>query len=223
MDAKVVCAMERTQRRFSMTTIVFPPGRFICYLRQPKAATLSMTHWLVDLAKQNNKPYLTSLPYQQKNYNVDVEQDTIITHHMTAARVKEVFPQWWNKMEKMVTVRNPWNLLASKYYHMRKLGVTQARTDTFENFCLGLIDLRGTLNPGKEYYSINNEIIAEHIIPIEDLETHLTRIFKGYTLPPIPFVNVGSNGNYKKLFNSDINKLIHRDFAWEIETFNYKF
>lgn len=208
-----------------MTTIIFPPDKFICYLRQPKSASLSMTKWLVELAKNNQRPYLTSLHYQQRDFNVDVEQDTIITHHMTAARIKDLFPNWWDKMEIMVTVRNPWNLLASKFYHMRKLGVTQVPTDTFDSFCKGLFDLRGTLNPGKNYYMIDGSIVADHIIPVENLQSNLNRIFKGYTIPELPFVNVGtqSQDTYKLLYVDWMHEQINKDFSYEIEKFNYKF
>ena len=209
----------------NMTSIVFPPGKFICYLRQPKSASLSMTKWCVEFAQKNKRAYLTSLNYQQSNYNVDVEQDTIIAHHMTAKRVQQTFPQWWNNMEKIVTVRNPWNILASKYYHMQKLGVTQVDTSTFESFCNQLIELRGTLNPGKDYYSIDNKIIADHIIPVEHLQEHLDEIFKDYIVPIVPVVNTGlvAQEKYKELYTDKINERIVADFAWEIEKFNYKF
>lgn len=208
-----------------MTTIVFPPGKFICYLRQPKSASLSMTKWMVDLAQNNNRSYLTSLYYQQKNYNVDVESDTIFTHHMTAARVRDTVPQWWDDMEKIVTVRNPWNILASKYYHMRKLGVTQVNYDNFTEFCYKLRELRGTLNPGKDYYSIDNEIIADHIIPVENLEENLKSIFKDYVLPELQTTNVGliNQSEYKQMYTSDINDMIYEDFKYEIDKFGYKF
>jgi hypothetical protein len=208
-----------------MTSIVFPPGKFICYLRQPKSASLSMTKWMVEFAKLNQRPYLTSLNYQQSNFNVDVEQDTIITHHMTAARAKEAFPQWWDRMEIMVTVRNPWNILASKFYHMRKLGVTQVPTDTFDSFCKGLLDLRGTLNPGKDYYTLDGVIVATHILPVENLQNELARVFNGYQLPELPFVNTGtqSQDTYKELYKDWIHEQIARDFSYEIERFGYEF
>lgn len=208
-----------------MTTIVFPPGKFICYLRQPKSASLSMTKWLVEFAKLNQRAYLTSLNYQQGNFNVDVEQDTIITHHMTAARAKEAFPQWWDKMEIMVTVRNPWNILASKFYHMKKLGVTQVPTDTFNSFCKGLLDLRGTLNPGRDYYTLDGAVIATHILPVESLQTQLSRVFEGYNLPELPVVNTGtqSQDTYKSLYEDWMHEQIAKDFAYEIEHFGYKF
>ncbi len=208
-----------------MTTIIFPPNKFICYLRQPKSASYSMTKWLVELAKINSCSYLTSMNYQQKNYNVDVELNTIITHHMTANRLKEAVPQWWDRMEKIVTVRNPWNILPSKYYHMKKLGVSQVNTDNFENFCKSLIDLRGSLNPGKNYYSIDNKIVVEHIIPIENLSYHLENIFQGYKLPEIPFENIGtvSQDTYKTLYVDWIHEQIFVDFKYEIDKFSYKF
>lgn len=208
-----------------MTTIIFPPNKFVCYLRQPKSASLTTTKWLVELAKINKCAYLTSLPYQQKNYNVDVEKNTIITHHMTAQRIKDTVPQWWDKMEKIVTVRNPWNILASKFYHMKKLGVTQVNINSFEDFCKGLLDLRGTLNPGKDYYSINREIVVQHIVPVESLSTHLQIIFDGYILPDISFENVGtvSQDQYKLLYTDWINEQILSDFEFEIKTFDYKF
>lgn len=208
-----------------MTTLVFPPGKFICYLRQPKSASVSMSKWLIEFAQQNNRAYLTSLPYQQSNFNVDNEQDTIITHHMTAARAKETFPQWWDSMEIMVTVRNPWNIIASKFFHMKKLGVTQVSTNTFEDFCKGLLHLRGTLNPGKDYYTIDNNIVAKHIIPIESLNTELDKIFKGCMLPEMPVTNVGtqSQETYKSLYTDWIHEQIYTDFSYEIKKFNYEF
>lgn len=208
-----------------MTTIVFPPGKFVCYLRQPKSASLSMTKWMVEFAQINQRAYLTSLNYQQQNYNLDVEPDTVFTHHMTAQRIKDTVPQWWSKMEKIVTVRNPWDILASKFYHMRKLGVTQVPTDNFTDFCLALRSLRGTLNPGKDYYCIDNKIIADYIIPVEDLEVNLKEIFKGYKLPNMPHVNKGTvdNSMYRKLYTKEINKLVEKDFDFEITKFNYKF
>lgn len=208
-----------------MTTIIFPPSKFICYLRQPKCASYSMTKWLVELAQINSCSYLTSMNYQQTNYNTDVEEHTIITHHMTAIRLKETLPQWWNKMEKIVTVRNPWNVLASKYYYMKKLGLTQVNTNSFEDFCKSIIDLRGSLNPGKNYYAIDNNIVVEHIIPIENLSYHLENIFKGYTLPEIPYENVGtiSQDTYKTLYVDWIHEQIFTDFEYEINHFGYKF
>jgi len=208
-----------------VTSIIFPPGKFICYLRQPKSASLSMTHWLVEFAKINHRPYLTSLNYKQSNFNVDIEQDTIITHHMTAARAKETFPQWWNKMEIIVTVRNPWNLLASKFYHMKKLGVTQVPTDTFNRFCQGLLELRGTLNPGKDYYTLDGTIVAKHILPIEHLRNYLNSIFSGYILPDLPVLNTGthSKATYKTLYKDWMHDQILKDFAYEIKLFDYEF
>lgn len=208
-----------------MTTIVFPPGKFVCYLRQPKSASSSMTRWMVNFAQQNRKTYLTSMHYQQKNYNVDIEPETIFTHHMTADRVRAAVPLWWDQMEKIVTVRNPWNILASKYYHMKKLGITQVDCSNFTEFCYKLRELRGTLNPGKDYYSIDGEIIAEHIIPVENLEYHLKHIFQGYILPELEHVNVGTinQSQYKEIYSSDINDMIYEDFKYEIEKFGYKF
>ena len=207
-----------------MTTIVFPPGKFICYLRQPKSASLSMTRWMVKFAQENKRAYLTSLNYQQQNYNVDVEQDTIFTHHMTAARLRDTVPQWWDRMEKIVTVRNPWNILASKYYHMKKLNVTQVEYSNFTEFCYNLRKLRGTLNHGRDYYSIDGEIIADHIIPVENLYPHLEVIFYGYDLPALEHANVGTvdQSEYKHMYNDELNEMIYEDFKYEIERFGYK-
>ena len=208
-----------------MTSIVFPPGKFFCYLRQPKSASLSMTKWMIDFAKQNKKPYLTSLHYQQKNFNVDYEKNTIITHHMTAQRLKNTIPQWWNDMEKMVTVRNPWNILASKFYHMKKLGVNQVATNTFEEFCHELKKLRGTLNPGENYYNIGEDINADHIIPIENLQEYLNEIFKDFIVPKVQHTNIGTvtQEKYKNLYTDEINNMIEIDFKYEIKLFDYKF
>lgn len=208
-----------------MTTILFPPHKFICYLRQPKSASASMTKWLVELARINKCSYLTSLNYQQKNYNIDIEENTVITHHMTALRLKNTIPHWWNAMEKIVTVRNPWNILASKFYHMKRIGLLQVNTSNFEDFCKSLLELRGTLNPGRDYYTINNKIVVQHIVPIENLEHHLKNIFSDYTLPQFPIENIGNvnQTQYKLLYNDQINEQIYKDFDFEIKTFGYKF
>ncbi len=212
-----------------MTSIVFPPGKFFCYLRNPKTASLSMTEWIINFAKQNNRPYLTSEPYEEK---IKLESDCIISHHMYAIDLKKTIPQWWDMMEKIVTVRNPWNLLASKYFHSRKLktkgtndGYSLSSLKSFKDFCYEYRNSNGTLNTGINYYKIDGEIIADHIIPIENLQEYLNNIFRGYTIPKISHINVGpvTQDKYKNLYTDDIHDMIGEYFWYEIKEFNYSF
>ena len=184
-----------------------------------------MTQWLVDYSKLNSRSYLTTLHYRQSDFNTDHEDDVILAHHMDAARVRDVVPQWWDRMDKIVTVRNPWDLLASKYYHLKNLNVTQVDTSSFDKFCDSLLAVRGTLNPGKDYYMIDGEVVAKHIIPIESMYDHLIDIFDGDELPPIPVSNVGHHDHtkYRELYTDKINKQIMKDFKFEIDMFGYKF
>jgi hypothetical protein len=168
---------------------------------------------------------MTTLHYEQKNYNTDNEPEVIMAHHMNASRVRDTVPQWWDAMDKIVTVRNPWDLLASKYYHMKKLNVVQVDTSTFVNFCNSLLALRGTLNPGRDYYMIDGDIVAKHIIPAESMYDHLYDIFEGDDLPSMPTKNIGGHDQtkYRELYTDDINAQIMKDFKFEIDTFGYKF
>ena len=210
-----------------MTSIVFPPGKFFCYLRHPKTASQSMTDWVIDFAKQNNRPYLTSEPYEQK---IKLESDCIISHHMYAVDLKKTIPQWWEMMEKIVTVRNPWNLLASKFFYSRKTkefssGYSLSTSKTFKDFCYRYRDLNGTLNIGTNYYKIDGKIIADHIIPIENLQQYLNDIFRGYVVPKVQHTNIGpvTQDKYKNLYTDDIHDMIKEYFWYEIKEFNYSF
>ena len=210
-----------------MTSIVFPPGKFFCYLRHPKTASLSMTEWIINFAKQNNRPYLTSEPYKQK---IKLESDCIISHHMHAVDLKKTIPQWWDMMEKIVTVRNPWNLLASKFFYSRKTkesssGYSLSTSKTFKDFCYRYRDLNGTLNIGTNYYKIDGEIIADHIIPVENLQEYLNEIFKDFIVPKVQHTNIGTvtQEKHKNLYTDEINNMIEIDFKYEIKLFDYKF
>ena len=57
------------------------------------------------------------------------------------------------------------------------------------------------------------------------LQSELRRVFNGYQLPELPFVNTGtqSQDTYKSLYKDWMHEQIAKDFSYEIEQFSYEF
>lgn len=155
--------------------------------------------------------------------------------HAPAAKVAAAFPDDWRDSTKFCVVRNPWDKTVSDYFWRIK-GVSNP--PTFRDYVLAL-DRGDSLNgivplefhSNWEFYTIENRIVADHIIRYENLLPDLERTFRTIGLKWdgwLPRAKSGTRGtnaraSYRDAYDDQTRAIVSRLYALETEAFGYSF
>jgi len=155
--------------------------------------------------------------------------------HAPAARVAAAFPDAWSRFRKLVIVRNPWDKTVSDYFWRIQ---NCRRPPSFATYLQALAagDALGGIVPlafhdNWPMYTIEDRVVADSVVRFEQLEPGLGQFFreagidwdgwlprsKGGHRPR------GAAGGYRSYYSPELERLVGRLYAREIDHFGYRF
>lgn len=146
-------------------------------------------------------------------------------NHIPAADIKARVPaSVWSSYFKFCVERNPWDRAVSVYYWRYK---TEPRPSIAEFIAGGEYEV--LKKKGSGLYSIDGKPVADYIVRFEDMAAGLEEVRQRIGLPEslvLPRAKGGYRVDkrpYQELLSTAERDRVARDFAWEIETFGYRF
>ena len=125
------------------------------------------------------------------------------------------------------SVRNPWARTVSLYANVRRVGFE----GTFDEFVIDELHtwqsgLRGRWNSYEMFHERGRRIV-DHIIRVEHLDEDLRPVVE-HRWPDLEFdysirSNTGNHKPFREYFNDKTSDIVADFFAWDIETFGYRF
>ncbi|MEB3361306.1 MAG: hypothetical protein VKI42_04170 [Synechococcaceae cyanobacterium] len=152
--------------------------------------------------------------------------------HAPAARIAAAFPREWGSFRKLAIVRNPWDKTVSDY-HWR---IQRLRTPpSFAAYVEALVaghDLGGVVpvafHDNWPMYTIRDQVVADRVVLFEQLQDGLEAFFRQVGLAWdgwLPRSKGGHRppGGYRSHYTPELERLVGRLYAHEIEQFAYRF
>tara|TARA_Y100000593_G_scaffold24586_1_gene49039 strand:+ start:57 stop:698 length:642 start_codon:yes stop_codon:yes gene_type:complete len=159
---------------------------------------------------------------------------------------------YYGKLLPIATVRNPFDLLVSIYFHGGDVGIGRSAGFGYVNKILGFKSFDEFVTyycengdysevphllPLKDEFLFqplldNGNIIPDVVIKMEELDQGCTQLLKGFGIEKIPLEvdsNIsqyrpkGSAGNYKNFYSPKIKEMVEKRVKRDLELFNYSF
>ena len=141
----------------------------------------------------------------------------VFWNHMTAKDVRDNLSEW-DTLTKVCVVRNPWDVLASRFYMERR---RSAEVNTVDDL---IEQLGATTN--WPIYTINEQVVVDHAIRYDELAVQLPQILErvGIRIADLPHAKAGAGRPHYR----DVLKQRHIDVVaevcrQEILTFGFEF
>jgi len=145
-----------------------------------------------------NIPSYILLRLQRKLYgrNISDALKKIGLHtHITPTRTLNYLPQkTWDSYFKFCFVRNPWDLVISKYFWVIRNDPNPISLDAYINSS----KIKSVAKRSREMYTINDDIALNRICIYENIQAEVNQIFEELSLPGEPKLP-----NAKRQFRSD--------------------
>lgn len=156
--------------------------------------------------------------------------------HAYAETIASAFPEEWTAFPKLCVVRNPWTKMVSDYFWRTREMPTRPDFASFVRAIETGDDLGGHIHlrysDNWPLYSIDNQIVADHVIRFENLVPGLTSAlaacgvdFDGW-LPRAKGGHRPSKGNKAdpmSFYTPELRDSVGRLFEREITAFGYRF
>ncbi|MCP9929021.1 sulfotransferase family 2 domain-containing protein [Cyanobium sp. CH-040] len=159
--------------------------------------------------------------------------------HAPARRVALAFPREWRDYRKLAVVRNPWDKTVSDYFwRIQRL----RRPPSFTAYVQALSeghDLGGVVplafHDNWPMFTIDDRVVADHIIRFETLQADLTRAFRQLEVDWDGWLPRSKSGHrpgtagstarpgYRSFYTPELERLVGRLYRAEIERFDYRF
>jgi len=155
--------------------------------------------------------------------------------HAPAARVAEAFPREWASFRKLAIVRNPWDKTVSDYYWRIQRLRTPPSFAAYVEALAADDDLGGIVplafHDNWPMYTIDNQVVADRVVRFEQLQEGLEVFFRDVGLDWDGWLPrskgghrpAGAPGGYRYHYTPELERLIGRLYANEIEQFGYRF
>ena len=155
--------------------------------------------------------------------------------HAPAARVAATFPQEWASFRKLAIIRNPWDKTVSDYYWRIQ---RQKAPPSFAAYVEALAaghDLGGIVplafHDNWPMYTIKDQVVADRVVRFEQLQQDLQLFFQEAGLDWDGWLPrskgghrpAGAPGGYRNHYTPELEVLIGRLYASEIDQFGYQF
>jgi chondroitin 4-sulfotransferase 11 len=155
---------------------------------------------------------------------------TIKYKHQNAKGMQKLFPIEWGEYFKFALVRNPFDLLVSRYFWSRD--VQQLESFKEKSFSEYIIAVNYHKLPEwtipkcqYNYLSVNGEVAMDFIGRFENLQEDFNTIWDKIGIPrqEIPHVNKSKHKHYTEYYNEETKQIVAEKYAKDIEYFGYKF
>ncbi|WP_343115686.1 hypothetical protein [Ostreiculturibacter nitratireducens] len=156
--------------------------------------------------------------------------------HAPAATVAAAFPEDWAACRKFCVVRNPWDKTVSDHFWRIK-GIRNPPTfDAYVRALAAGDSLNGIVpiefHSNWELYTINDTVIADHVVRFENLAEELQTVLQSLGLDWdgwLPRAKGGTrktskrSGGYRDMYDAETAAIVGNLYAREAETFGYTF
>jgi hypothetical protein len=148
-------------------------------------------------------------------------------HHPTAAAVRAfVGEEMWRESLTFTFVRNPWDLLVSRYYF--DLSEREDPADCFAewafDYLMGPLHARDRLEP---YACIGGEIVVDLVGRYERLAVDFRLICDRIGIPGVELGRYRSQfragSGYRQYYSPELRDLVGEKFLTELQLFGYEF
>lgn len=156
--------------------------------------------------------------------------------HAYAETIARAFPEEWAAFSKFCVVRNPWTKTVSDYFWRIK---NNANPPSFEEFVraiergdpMGDI-VRVRYHDNWPLYTIDDQIVSDHVIRFEHLTAGLTETCAALKIPFDGWLprakgshrpKSGANGDPFSFYTPELRDTVGRLYEKEITTFGYTF
>jgi len=151
--------------------------------------------------------------------------------HENAERMKKLFPEEWDKYFKFTIVRNPFDLLVSRYFWSRdEQHLKSFKERSFSQFLLDVnknnLPIKWTI-PTCQYdqITIGGKSGMEYIGKFENLQEDFNIICDKIGIPKqqIPHKNKSKHKHYTEYYDDETRQIVAELYAKDIEYFGYEF
>ena len=151
--------------------------------------------------------------------------------HASAIQMKEKFPKEWLEYFKFTLVRNPYDLLVSRYHWSRDLQkIDWYKNHTFKEFviCINKNTVRPEwTKPTSQYNSlcIDQKLDIDFIARFENLQQDFNTICDKIGIPrqQLPHKNKTKHKHYTEYYDDETKEIVAEKYAKDIEYFGYEF
>ncbi len=155
--------------------------------------------------------------------------------HAPAVRVAAAFPQAWTQFRKLVIVRNPWDKTVSDYFWRIQHCRRPPRFATYVQALAAGESLGGIVplafHDNWPMYTIDDRVAVDTVVRFEQLEQGLRQFFSDAELAWDGWLPRskgghrprGAAGGYRSYYTPELERLVGRLYAKEIDHFGYRF
>lgn len=155
--------------------------------------------------------------------------------HAPAVRVAAAFPQAWTQFRKLVIVRNPWDKTVSDYFWRIQHCRRPPRFATYVQALAAGESLGGIVplafHDNWPMYTIDDRVAVDRVVRFEQLEQGLRQFFSDAELAWDGWLPRskgghrprGAAGGYRSYYTPELERLVGRLYAKEIDYFGYRF
>ena len=156
--------------------------------------------------------------------------------HAPAAALAAAFPEDWSTCRKLCVVRNPWDKTASDYFWRTKSVRNPPNFATYVRALAGGDSLGGIVpfefHDNWPLYTIDGQIIADHVIRYDNLAEDLKSALDAMGLPWdgwLPNAKSGTRrrsknkGDYRHLYDADMAGIVAELYKAQINAHGFKF
>ena len=159
------------------------------------------------------------------------------SNHLSTEQIKEkVGEEIWNSYYKFTIVRNPWDMVVSRYFQQKALPGRLFNILKINNKpwkfpkslpdCLKNYKERWLNN--QHYFDKNGEPICDFYIRYENLEEDYKKVCEHLGMPykKLPRLKTeirNDRSHYSTFYNGETKKIVENMFKRQIEAFGYKF
>ena len=152
--------------------------------------------------------------------------------HASARKMKKIHPAEWDEYFKFAVVRNPFDLLVSRYHWSRDVQCLSSFNEkkTFRQFIIA-ID-RGGFKPKwavpksqLSFLSVNKEMKMDFIVRFENLQEDFNIVCDKIGIPrkELPHINKSNHKHYTEYYDDETREIVAKRYAKDIEYFGYEF
>jgi hypothetical protein len=149
-----------------------------------------------------------------------------VLEHLPASVIKKCLPDCWSQYCSFCVERNPWDKLVSSYHYYLAQPDTKKKLDFNAYVRFGM----SYFGDCHDYIDENGRILVDRVLRYEHLDADLQTVFADLRIPFTGKLQVRAKSghrprgdDYRTYYDSATRDVVARNYAWEIEHFQYSF